>query len=222
MRRPVVIGSGPNGLSAAFYLAKAGRRPIVLERSDVVGGGAINAEIHPGFHAPVFSHEVLLHATIERDMNLAAHGLRWLDCPVDVCAPARDGRPLVIYSSAARTAEAMRTMHPRDADTWPRFRDAMSRTARVIAPLLASTPPSIAPGLREIWELLATGRRFRSLGSHDARSLLRWLPMPVFDFVHEWFQDDRLRALVAAPSLSGTMLGPRSAGSILPGTGSRP
>ena len=213
--RPVVIGSGPNGLSAAFYLAKAGRRPIVLERSDVIGGGAISAEIHPGFHAPIFSHEVLLHASIAREMNLTAHGLRWLDCTVDVCAPARNGRPLVIYRDAGRTADAMRDLSPKDADAWPRFRDAMSRTAGVIAPLLASAPPGATPGLREIWELITTGRRFRSLGSHDARSLLRWLPMPVFDFVHEWFEDDRLRALVAAQSLSGTMLGPRSAGSTL-------
>ena len=213
--RPVVIGSGPNGLSAAFYLAKAGRRPIVLERSDVIGGGAISAEIHPGFHAPIFSHEVLLHASIAREMNLTAHGLRWLDCTVDVCAPARNGQPLVIYRDAGRTADTMRDLSPKDADAWPRFRDAMSRTAGVIAPLLASAPPGAAPGLREIWELITTGRRFRSLGRHDARSLLRWLPMPVFDFVHEWFEDDRLRALVAAQSLSGTMLGPRSAGSTL-------
>jgi phytoene dehydrogenase-like protein len=158
---PVVIGSGPNGLSAAFYLAKAGRRPIVLERSDVAGGGAISAEIHPGFHAPIFSHEILLHASIGRDMNLAAHGPAVAGLPVDVCAPAHDARPLVIYSDTGRTAAAMRALSPKDGDAWPRFRDAMSRTAGVIAPLLASAPPSAAPGLREIWDLLATGRRFR-------------------------------------------------------------
>jgi phytoene dehydrogenase-like protein len=88
----------------------------------------------------------------------------------------------------------------------------MTRVATVLAPLLA-TPPPLSAGIGELWQLLTT--RFRLGSGRDARNLLRWLPMPVADFVEEWFENDRLRALLGASSLSGTMLAPRSAGSTL-------
>ncbi|HVQ14722.1 MAG TPA: FAD-dependent oxidoreductase, partial [Vicinamibacterales bacterium] len=69
----IVIGGGHNALAAAFYLAKAGRRPLVLEKQPHVGGGAVTSEIHPGFRCPRFSHEILIDDRIGRDLNLARH-----------------------------------------------------------------------------------------------------------------------------------------------------
>lgn len=214
--RPLVIGSGVNGLAAAFYLAKAGLNPLVLEQADDVGGGTVSREIHPGFLAPVLSHEVLLHESIVRDMNLRAHGLELVKSDVELCAPALDGPPIVIHADVARAGASIATRSPRDGAAWPRFRAALDRLAGVIAPVLTAPPPDIdSPQGRDLWELLRAGHRFRGLGRRDAFRMLRWLPMPVFDFVHEWFEDDLLRAVVAAPGLSGTMYGPRSAGSTL-------
>jgi phytoene dehydrogenase-like protein len=211
---PIVIGAGPNGLVAAFYLARAGRRPIVLEQSDAIGGGARTAEIHPGFRAPIFSHELLLNEGVAADMRLSAHGLRGIDGEMDTCAPALDGPPLLLFREAARTAEAMRARNAHDAERWPHYRETMTRAAGVIAPLLTTSPLALSPGASDIWALLKTRHRLRHIGE-DGRHLLRWIPMPVFDFAHEWFADDHLRAVVAAPSLTGTMLAPRSAGSTL-------
>jgi phytoene dehydrogenase-like protein len=90
----------------------------------------------------------------------------------------------------------------------------MRRAAGVIAPLLTSAPPAVPPGITDLWTMVGIRQRLQGLG-REARSLLRWLPMPVADFVHEWFGNDRLRALLAASCLSGTMLAPRSAGSTL-------
>jgi phytoene dehydrogenase-like protein len=92
----------------------------------------------------------------------------------------------------------------------------MERVCGIVAPMLAAAPPDIeSPNAGDLWNLLKTGRRFRKLGKRDGYRLLRWAPMPVADLMDEWFESDLLRATVAAPALSGTMFGPRSAGSAL-------
>ena len=215
MTNVVIIGGGHNGLAAAFYLAKAGFKPLVLERGDHVGGGAITTELCPGFKCPTLSHEVLLHDQIAREMDLRRHGMELLSPTAQVCAVSENG-PLVLWTDDARSAEGLRARHPRDADAYPRFRDAIDRAASVLAVALTSPPPDIdSPSARDIWQLLKAGREFRALGKRGGHQLLRWAPMAVADFVREWFDDELLRAAIAAPGVSGTMLGPRSAGSTL-------
>lgn len=212
----IIIGAGHNGLAAAFYLARAGLKPLVFERRPVVGGGAITAEIHPGFHCPALSHEVLLHRRVARDMRLEEHGLELLQASTEVCALAPDGPPLVVRADLPAAIESIGQLSHRDAEAYAAFRRTVDRVAAVLAVPLAAPPPAIdRPTGADLWTLLRAGRRFRSLGRRDAYRLLRWLPTPVADFTQEWFEHELLRAAVAAPGLSGTMLGPRSAGSTL-------
>jgi phytoene dehydrogenase-like protein len=214
--RAIIIGGGHNGLVAAFYLAKGGLKPIVLERRGEIGGGAMTGEIHPGFHCPTLSHEVLLHDRIAHDMDLARHGLDRLTPAARVCAPSTQGEPLVLYDEVEQSVESLRRASAKDAEAYRAFQAAIERVASVLAATFESAPPDIDdPGAGDLWNLLKAGRRFRSLGRRDGYRLLRWIPMPVADLVHEWFEADRLRATIAAPALSGTMLGPRSAGSAL-------
>jgi phytoene dehydrogenase-like protein len=217
MSSTIIIGAGHNGLAAAFYLARAGRKPLVLERRPEVGGGAITAELHAGFRCPALSHEVLLHERIVRDMDLPRHGLTRIERDAScVCALPADGEPLVLYDDPAKSAGSIQARSAADAAAYGAFRAATQQVATVLGTLLASTPPDIDnPSPRDLWHLLRTGRRFRALGRRDAYRLLRWVPMPVADLVREWFTTDLLCAAVAAPGVSGTMLGPRSAGSAL-------
>jgi phytoene dehydrogenase-like protein len=210
----VIIGSGHNALAAAFYLARAGRKPIVLERREEVGGGAITGEVHPGFRCPTLTHEVLLHERIMRDMDLRRHGVELIAPDVDVFAPAADGPGVLLYPDSTKTMAALRAINLKDAAAWPEYRAAIGRVVSVLAPLLEAAPPRIeTPGARDLLELLKAGRRFRGLGHRDAYRLLRWLPMPVRDLVDEWFESEPLRAAVAAPGVSGLRLGPGAAGS---------
>jgi phytoene dehydrogenase-like protein len=212
----VIIGGGHNALVAAFYLARAGRRPLVLEKQTHVGGGAVTTEIHPGFRCPRFSHEVLLDERVSNDLHLEKHGLEFIALPALACAPSADGAPLVLHDDIAASANNLRSFNVKDADAYTAFRTSVERVASVIATTFDSAPPDIDdPSARDVWGLLKAGRRFRSLGSRDSYRLLRWVSMPIADLMIEWFECERMRALLAGPGLSGTMLGPRSAGSSL-------
>jgi phytoene dehydrogenase-like protein len=213
----VIIGGGHNALVAAFYLAKSGHRPIVLERRETVGGGAITEELHPGFRCPTLAHHVgPLWTGIVRDMDLARHGVEFLVPATQVFAPGPDGRALVLHDDVRRSAHAIQALSTKDAAAFPLYRESMTRVSGVLASLLATSPPRIdQPTGGDLWNLLRVGRKFRALGRKDGYRLLRWSPMAVADLVHEWFESDLLCATLAAPGVSGTMFGPRSAGSAL-------
>jgi phytoene dehydrogenase-like protein len=212
----VIIGGGHNGLVAAFFLAKAGLKPLVLERSSQVGGGAITTELAPGFRCPTLSHDVGVHDQIFAAMDLRRHGVELLTPDVDVCALSPDGAPLVLWNNYAQAAEGLRARQQRDGSAFLKFRDNIDHAVVVLADVLASPPPDIdSPSAGDMWQLLKAGRQFRGLGRRGAQQLLRWLTMPIADFMRERFEDDLLRATIAAQGVSGTMLGPRSAGSTL-------
>jgi len=216
MHQAIIVGAGHNALTAAFYLAKAGLKPLVLERRAEVGGGAVTTEIHPGYHCPALTHEILLQREIVADMNLERRGLQLLAPRARVCAPSRKGPALVITDDAAQTAQAIDALSAKDAAAYPRFREAVDRVASVIATTFTTEPPDIDhPNARDLWQLLKTGQAFRALGRRDEHRLVRWLPMPVADLTGEWFEHGLLRATIAGPAVSGTMLGPRSSGSSL-------
>ena len=212
----LVIGGGHNGLAAAFYLARAGLKPIVLEQRDNVGGGAVTGELHPGFRCPTLAHHASIRTDIAGDMNLRAHGLELLRPPVDVLVSTPEGPSAVIYSDTRRTAQQLGTSSQRDSEAFIQYRSTLEAITNLIGPLLTLPPPDIdGPAARDLWNLLGLGRQFRLLRKQDAYRLLRWISMPIADFADEWFESPLLRAALCGSGTSGTILGPRSAGSAL-------
>lgn len=210
----IVIGAGHNGLTAAFYLAKAGFKPIVLERRDVVGGSAVTEDVAPGFRCPTLAHAIgPLRDAVVRDMHLSSRGVEIVRPDPRLVALAPDGRALTFSTDVARTVDAIRPFSDADASKYPELCRVFDRLGRFLAELLEVTPPSLdGPGAGELWELLKTGRRFRALGRDDGFRLLRWMPMAAADLVAEWFSTDLLQAAVAARSVFGVAQGPWSAG----------
>ena len=213
----MIIGGGHNGLVTAFYLAKAGFKPLVLERRAQPGGAAITEEFHPGFRCSTLAHSAgPLRPDIVRDMQLDKHGLNMISTEVAVTALAPDGRALVLYSDAEkarrRSPSSLRKMRPNTRSS----RRRSPEWASVIGKALALAPPNIDnPSSGDLWGMLNTGRAVRKLGRRDMYRLLRWGPMAVADLVAEYFETELLRATIAARGIFGTFLGPWSAGSSL-------
>lgn len=213
----VIIGGGHNGLVTAFYLAKAGFKPLVLERSAQVGGAAITDEFHPGFRCSTLAHAAgPIRPDVVRDMQLEKHGLKFITPEVSVTALAPDGRALSLYRDVQKSAQEILPFSQKDAARYPQFQESLGKMGRVIAKALATTPPNIdQPSGSDLWEMLKTGRAIRNLGKKDMYRLLRWGPMAVADLAAEYFETELLRAVVAARGVFGTFLGPWSAGSSL-------
>jgi phytoene dehydrogenase-like protein len=210
----VIIGGGHNGLVAAYYLAKAGRKPLVLEQRLVAGGCATSEEFAPGYRAATLAHTLgPLRPSIIRDMQLERRGVQFVHPDPRLVALTGDGRALVFSTDAGKTSEAIRPFSGKDAQRYPEFCAAMQRLGSFLSDLIDMTPPSIdSPSAGEVWELLKTGRKFRALEKKESFALLRWGPMAVADLVAEWFETDLLQAAVAARAIHGTAMGPWSAG----------
>jgi phytoene dehydrogenase-like protein len=214
-QRVALIGGGHNALITAFYLAKGGFKPLVLERREIVGGGAITEEFHPGFRASTLSHTVgPLRADIARDLDFHK-----LDCEIlrpdpRVFAPTPDGKSLLFYNDHAKTAAEITRHSEKDAAKYTQFAETLDHLFSVLGEIVSITPPAIdTPSPEDFWNLFKAGRSVRSLGKQGIFDLLRWAPMAVADFVAEFFETDLLRSVIAARGIFGTALGPWSAGS---------
>jgi phytoene dehydrogenase-like protein len=210
----IIIGAGHNGLVTAFYLAKAGLKPLVLERREVAGGACVTEEIHLGFRCSTLANGTgPLSPQVVKDLQLERNGFEFIKPTVQVLALNPNGESLCIYEDAKRTADSLKQVSARDAQSYPEFVSTFARIGRALSPLLRMTPPDIdKPSTGELWDLGKLGLAIRGLGKKDEYRLLRYGPMAVADLASEWFDTELLRAIVAARGIFGAFAGPWSAG----------
>ncbi|HET9298595.1 MAG TPA: NAD(P)/FAD-dependent oxidoreductase [Candidatus Polarisedimenticolaceae bacterium] len=210
----IVVGGGHNGLVAAAYLARAGRKTLVLERRPLVGGAAVTEEVFPGFKFSVFSYVVsLLRPEIVRELDLPRHGLQILPLESTV-TPLDNGDYLAGWADPDETREELRRHSLHDADASVEFGRLMHHMAMAVKPILGMIPPdptSLSP--RDLMGLLKLGQHFRSLGQEHFHALHKLMTMSSADYLDEWYEFDPLKATKSASGIIGTFLGPRSPGS---------
>lgn len=209
----IIVGGGHNGLVCAAYLARAGRRVLVLERRELVGGAAVSEEIFPGFRFSEFSYVVsLLRPEIIRDLELPRHGLHILPLESTV-TPLPNGDYLGQWGDHDQNRRELARHSLHDAEAYDDFGRLMYKMARAVKPFLAMTPPdpaSLAP--RDLRGLAGLGSYVRSLGAEQFHALHKLLTMSSADYLDEWFETEALKATKAASGIIGTFLGPRSPG----------
>jgi phytoene dehydrogenase-like protein len=209
----IVIGGGHNGLTNAAYLARAGKKVLVLERRHVLGGAAVTEEVFPGFKFSVCSYVVsLLRPEIIRDLDLPRHGLEIL--PLDgTFTPMPNGDYLWRVNDHGKTRREIARHSKLDAEAYEEFGKAMQAMCRFVKPILGMVPPdptTLNP--RELMKLLFIGKRFQGLSSDDKYNQVQLMTMSAVDFLDQWFETDVLKATMSASGIIGTFLGVRSPG----------
>jgi len=209
----IVIGGGHNGLVNAAYLAKAGKKVVVLERRHVLGGAAVTEEIIPGFLFSECSYVVsLLRPEIIRELDLPRHGLEIL--PLDgTFSPMPSGDYLWRVNDHAKSIRDIRRHSRLDAEAYDEFSKMMTPMCRFVKPMLSMIPPdptTLNPkDLKQLHFLL---QRFRELSSDERYTLVQLMTMSSADFLDQWFETDVLKATMSASGIIGTFLGIRSPG----------
>ncbi len=209
----IVIGGGHNGLCCAAYLAKAGRKVLVLERRHLVGGAAVSEEIYPGYTYSVCSYVVsLLRPHIIRELELARHGLHII--PLE-CAwtPEQDGPGLCRWSDWERTRREIMRYSVKDAEVYPEFGPAMAQLGRFVKPIIEMTPPdptSLNPFKLGGFKVLAD--RLKQFTGDERVGLMKLMTMSAVDLLDEYFENDFLKSPMSVSGIIGTFLGVRSPG----------
>ncbi|MEN6541966.1 NAD(P)/FAD-dependent oxidoreductase [Parvibaculum sp.] len=209
----IVIGGGHNGLVAACYLAKAGKRVILFEASDHLGGAVTTGEITPDYMISTASHLIeALPRRIEKELKLSRNGLRFAARNLPTIALSRDKRHLVL-SSRRRDIAALREWNAHDAAALVEFSARLKAYAAALRPLLLGVPPSFTgPSSDAVTALRRLVWRMRRLGQPSFEDLLRVLPASIGDLVDATFETPLLRAAFAFEALRGTAEGPYSPG----------
>ena len=210
----VIVGGGHNGLVAAAYLARAGRRVLVLEARELVGGCAVTEEIWPGYRVSTASYlSSLLQDKVVRDLELPRFGYQVDAKDPAFFSPFPDGRHFFMWQDRARTLAEIAKFSARDAEAYPKYEAHLERLAVVAESLLLATPPGFPPrGPSDFFEYLKLAGRLRGLSRSETVGLVKIFTQSAADFLDTWFESEQVKVTLATDGVIGANGGPRSPG----------
>ncbi len=213
----VLVGGGHNGLVCSAYLAKAGRKVLVLEKRDVVGGAAVTEEFHPGFRNSVAAYTVsLLQPKVIRDLDLMSHGLRVVLRKASNFLPLPDNRYLL--TGEGRTKSEVAKFSARDAERLSDYDRRLDAIADELRALAMRAPPNITSRglLAAITELLSVGRIGKRLKKLDAglrTDLLDLFAISAGEYLDRFFESEPIKAVLGFDGIVGNYASPYTPGS---------
>lgn len=209
----IIIGGGHNGLTAAATLARAGKKVLVLERRDVLGGAAATEEV-AGFHFNTGAEDAgLFQEAIADALFLKMTGVEWREPAAAVFAPQKDGPALTLWRDPARSASEIARFSKHDAERYAAFARRVEEMAQILRKMMLAPPPDVrARRLADAVTWGQVGWSLRRQGGREMMAFVRALPLPVRDFLDEWFESDLLKGALGAAAIAGSRQGPRSPG----------
>ena len=204
----IIIGAGHNGLVAAAYLAKQGKKVLVLERRLIVGGSVVTESFGDGFTVDSVQTGGTLRPDIIKDLKLASHGLQLDSVHQSFISLQPDGSHLTL------DAESIKRFSEKDAVRFPEFVRFMDKSAKILEKAYSTIMPRLPMnfGVKEGFGLMDLGINLRFAGRKDMLNFIRALPMTIQELVEEYFESEVVKAAVASVAIHGSTLGPMSAG----------
>lgn len=211
----IIIGGGHNGLIAAAYLARAGRKVCVLERRPMLGGCSVTEELWPGYHVSTASYVVsLLLPEIIQELKLKQNGLKILPRRPSSFTPMRDGRSLTLGADNAANQKEIAKFSQKDAEAFGRYETLLEQVAANLEPILNETAPDLLP-MPSNWRKIGLAKKFRDLkkGWRLRKALanmqnqipegLELLTAAARPILERWFETEVLKATLATDAVIG-------------------
>jgi phytoene dehydrogenase-like protein len=210
----IIIGAGHNGLVAAAYLAKQGKKVLVLERRAIVGGSVVTESFGDGFTVDSLHTGGTLRPDILKDLKLASHGLQLDSVRKPFLSLQTDSHHLILDPDPVKAAESIKRFSEHDANRWGEFVRFMDKSAKILEKAYATIMPRLPMnfGVREGFGLMELGLNLRLAGRKDMLNFIRALPMTAQELVEEYFESEVVKAAVASLGIHGFTLGPMGAG----------
>src|SRR6266851_1755896 len=210
----IIIGAGHNGLVTAAYLARAGRRVLVLESRELVGGCAVTEEVWPGYRVSTAAYLTsLLQDRIVRDLELERFGYAVDAKDPAFFSPFPDGRYLFMWQDRRKTLEEIAKFSRRDAEVYPAYEDHLEKLSVFVESMLLSTPPDLPPKTAgDFIEYIKLAARAAKLGRKEIVGLVKIFTQSAADFLDEWFESPEIKVTLATDGVIGANGGPRSPG----------
>lgn len=210
----IIIGAGHNGLVAAAYLAKQGKKVLVLERRGIVGGSVVTESFGDGFTVDSVQTGGTLRPDIIKDLKLAQHGWAPSTEKYPFISLLPDSNSLLLDADPIKAAESIRQFSEKDAARWPEFVRFMNKAAGILDGAYSTIMPRLPKNMSfsEGYGLMELGLDLRLAGRKDMLNFIRALPMTAQELVEEYFESEIVKAAVASVAIHGFTLGPMGAG----------